>query len=131
MTYDLLRKCKHKTHVNMSIVNACSLVCYFFEFVPEHSPLLLLSELMIQAQTWVLSSPGRVQTCHNSYFLHFLHGRLPNPLSIHRTMFGCLIQLACVASVSVGLGSNESAGAKLGQELQTNCHSKITFVTRP
>ena len=27
----------------MSIVNACSLVCYFFEVVLEHSPLFLLS----------------------------------------------------------------------------------------
>ena len=30
---------------------ACSLVCYSFEVVREHLPLLLLSELMIQAQT--------------------------------------------------------------------------------
>ena len=52
MIYNLLLKlCKHETHVNMSIVNACSLVCYFFEVVREHSPRLLLCELMIQAQT--------------------------------------------------------------------------------
>ena len=60
----------------MSIVNVCSLVCYFFEVVPEHSPLPLLSELMmIQAQTLVLPTlAGYKHATIVTFFVSFTGG---------------------------------------------------------